>query len=50
MTAALRRSKTIDWTLPPGAFHVASGGLGAAMDGVIACMKTAQAAAARAGL
>jgi hypothetical protein len=49
VTAALRRSKTIDWTLPPGAFHVASAGLGAAMDGVIACMKTAQAAAARAG-
>ena len=49
VTAALRRSKTLDWTLPPGAFHVASAGLGAAMDGVIACMKSPQAATARAG-
>lgn len=49
VTAALRKSKTIDWTLPPGAFHIASSGLGAAMDGVIACMKSPQAAAARSG-
>jgi len=48
VTAALRKSKTIDWTLPPGAFHVVSSGLGAAMDGVVACMKSPQAAAARA--
>ncbi|HTX49551.1 MAG TPA: hypothetical protein VME40_09195 [Caulobacteraceae bacterium] len=49
VTAALRKSKTVDWTLPPGSFHVASVGLGAAMDGVVACMKSPQAAAARAG-
>ena len=36
-TAALRKARSIDWTLPPGRFHVSVEGLGAAMDAVRAC-------------
>jgi hypothetical protein len=39
VTPRLRLSNSIDWTLPTGTFHIATHGLGQAMDETIACMR-----------